>query len=357
MEIELYDGQQGASLSHLLKLLWSPDADLNARHLEWKYNQNPNPGSCIYVMRAGEAAVAMRGFQGARFVTGEGALTPRVMCTGDLVIAPEYRGRGAFTQIMTHALGDLRRRDVEFLLNFSAGPSVRLGSLAAGWGSTAPVQAYRRLEPAKAPKAWMSRVRARVSPVGKGWAPFTAIDRVTDIDGVAIAARPRADAMADLIRRVETDGRIRQMRDEAYFRWRFGSPRSTYRFFFLGSQTIDAYLMVQARVYPKHGHTIRIGDWVGVSSDARATVLRAALASLPRGTMEIWATSFTEKDRTRLREGGFVERTYRSAADGSPAVLTRPVASPIPPRPWSFGGQDILDIDNWNLRMLDSDGC
>ena len=387
VEIARYDDLPRGSLSGLLKLLWSPSADLNRRHLEWKYERNPYAGSRIYFARAGEEIVAMLGIYGARYVTGKGAGTPGVMCAGDVVITPEYRGRGVLRQIMTRALEDLADRDVDFLLSFSASASVRLGALAAGWGSTPPVKRLRRPDPAATSKGLMSRLRAGAAPAGNGrfresavsvarsleksetaagamvrrlarWAPFAAVDRMAKLDdGAAISSQARPGEMADLLRRVEADGRIRHLRDETYFRWRFGSPLSAYRFFFLGREAIDAYLVVQACYYPMHGKSIRIADWVGVSSEARVAVLRGALAALPNGTIDVWTSSLADEERTLLQKSGFVEEVSRSAADYSPAVLSRPVASPIPPRPWSFGGRDILDIDSWNLRLLDSDGC
>lgn len=376
VEIDRYDSLQQEPLSHLLQLLWSPDADLNARHLEWKYERNPYAGSCIYVARESGRLVAMRGFFGARYFTGDGAIMPGVMCAGDLVIAPEYRGRGVFTRIMTRALEDFAGGDVEFLLNFSADASVRLGSLAAGWGSTAPVARFRRSDAAETSRRSMppivrERAVSFVRSVERSqtvagslvrrftrWAPFAALDRMAKLDSsVTVAARSRPEEMANLIRRVEKDGRIRHVRDETYFRWRFGSPLSDYRFFFLGTETIDAYLVMRARHYPMRGKAIRIGDWVGVNGEARAAVMLAVLAALPRGAIEVWASSLTEEDRTLLRANSFVEEDARNAAKYSPAVLSRPVASPIPPRPWLFGGRDILDIDSWNLRLLDSDGC
>lgn len=381
-----HDELKRGSLSHLLELLWSPDSGLNERHLAWKYEKNPYPGSVVYVARAGERIVAMRGFFGARYVTADGIETPRVQCSGDLVIAPDFRSRGVVTQIMARALDDLASRDVGFLLSFSANPAVRLGSLAAGWGTTQPAQVFRRPDPSRSSRGAISRRLERLaSPYYQRlrsgaaaalhsvershgtagafvrdltrWAPFESFDSITNRDGVVSTMEPRPAAMADLLRRVETDGRIRQLRDDQYFQWRFGSPMNAYRFLFLGGSSLDAYLVLQARYHPMHGKAIRIADWAGVGREARGAVLSAAVAALPRGQINVWTSSLGDDEKALLRSKGFDEVTSASAGEYPPAVLCLPVTPPAPQRPWMFGGRDMLDIGNWNLRLLDSDGC
>jgi hypothetical protein len=68
-------------------------------------------------------------------------------------------------------------------------------------------------------------------------------------------------------------------------------------------------------------------------------------------------SSLEDQDRDLLRHGGFQEETSASAAAYSPAVLVRPLESPIPERPWHLGDRDLLDLDDWKVRLLDSDGC
>ena len=373
IEISRYDPRADAPLSHLLGLLWTPDARLNARHADWKYWSNPSEGTRVYVARSGGEIVAMRGFTGASYVTDQSVAAPRVLVTGDLVIAPGFRGRGVFTALMDTALSDFEREGRDLLFNFSANPAVRLGSLAAGWGSTGPVLRLRRgvalsaragRNPAREKAVRLARrLEKSVTPLGSAvrglmrWTPFGTIDESrADSSGVVASSDPRPSAMAALLRSIEQDGRIHLLRDETHLRWRFQSPLSMYRFFYLGGTELEAYAVVQARHYPMRGKVVRLADWAGTSVEARARVLRSAMKQLDGLTIDVWASSLAPDDLVTLESCGFTTHASAGTTDYLPAVLVRPVNSPVPTRPWAFAGVNPLDLANWNLRLLDSDG-
>jgi GNAT superfamily N-acetyltransferase len=385
VEIVRHDKLAPDVLSPLLKMLWSPSAELNAAHLEWKYNRNPYSSTPhVYAAVVEDEVVGMRGFFGCRWEGGSGKPMSAV-CTGDLVIVPEHRTRGILTAIMNRALVDLDRMGIPWLLNFSAGATTRLASLAAGWGTTAPIERMRRSNPGSLhgssmfmPRAGTIAAKVRSQAIDAGhriergenaigsamrrvtrWDPFATADRSHGgrNSGVEMTSVPRPMAMADLAARCRVSGRISHVRDETYFEWRFQSPLSSYRFFFLGRSTLEAYAVLQARQFPMNGRTVRLAELVGVSAAARKQVLAAAIEACPRVSIDVWTSSLDEDDRAALAAHGFRDQTAKSAAEYTPAVLVRSVATRIPPRPWMFDGQDVLDRGNWNLSLLDSDGC
>ncbi len=386
VEIVRHDQLPPGALAALLKMLWSPSAELNAGHLEWKYTRNPYSSvPLLYAAMAGDSVVGMRGIFGCRWEAGTEETFP-AMCAGDLVVAPEYRSRGILTAIMNRAFRDLESMGVNWLFNFSAGATTRLASLVAGWGTTPPIERMRRSAPnslrsapllAPKPGSIAARVRMQMieaghriergeTPLGSAlrratrWDPFASVDTThvgENAAGVEMTSIPRPMAMADLAMRGRPDGKIRHVRDEQYFGWRFQSPLSSYRFFFLGRSELDAYLVLQARQFPMHGRTVRIADWIGVTPEARQCVLKAALDACTRAPLEVWTSSLGEEDRAALSAFGFMSQIATSAAEYTPAILVRPVASRVPSRPWSIAGHDLLASSSWNLSLLDSDGC
>ena len=390
-EIVRYDELAKGSLAGLQKLLWSPSERLNAEYFEWKYERNPYTRKPhVYAAMADGMAVGMRGFCGGRWEVGGSTPAPSAMCAGDLVIDPAYRGRGLFARIMARALDDLAREDVPFVLNFSAGAATRLISQATGWGVAGPLQRMQRgstpgweqrlaslaLRIARRTRARSlerllerrssSRGKKLEAPVSL-WEPFARYDRGRRTklgDGRAAIvesdlARPRE--MADLVRRAGYDGRIRHVRDETYFGWRFGSPLSTYRFFYLErgegyTGQLDAFLIMQASLYPVRGKFMRIADWTGTTEAGQSAVLHAALATVKHDQLDIWTGTLAEESRATLRDSGFVDYKVRSLAQYFPTVLVRPTGPSAASRPWLFGGRDALDLASWDLRMLDSDG-
>jgi GNAT superfamily N-acetyltransferase len=371
--VSRYDPRTDGDLADLLALLWTPDDRLNQLHLHWKYAQNPYAGTRILVARSGGEVIAMRGFAGARYSCGDAPHPAPVVVAGDLTIAPRFRGRGVHTALMKAALDDLAADGIEYILNFSANAAVRLGSLAGGWRTTASIERLmrpRREDPrGSGARGIRSRVARYARPFersrstlgrlirsGMRWNPFGGITTGELGHGVSVSESPLPREMSDLLRRTESRGRIRHTRDEEYFGWRFRAPLSSYRFFHAGGSALDAFVILQARKYPVRGRIVRIADWAGVSAAARENVLTVALESVHGAAVSVWSSSLEPADRYLLARHGFVVERATSAADYTPAILVKPVASSSPSPQLRLAGCDMLDLASWNVRMIDSDG-
>ena len=89
-------------------------------------------------------------------------------------------------------------------------------------------------------------------------------------------ARPRA--MAELAERIGYDGRIRHVRDEQYFSWRFQNPLSEYRFLFWDNGRLDGYLVLYMKVYPPgDDEWAYIVDWDAINGNVWHDLLQAAI--------------------------------------------------------------------------------
>ena len=85
---------------------WS--ADLNAAHLERKYERNPYTAApLVYLALYDGHVVGMRGMVGARWEIGLASQAVRALSAGDSVVHPSHRNRGLFAKIMRAALQDL----------------------------------------------------------------------------------------------------------------------------------------------------------------------------------------------------------------------------------------------------------
>jgi Acetyltransferase (GNAT) domain len=115
-EIVKYSPAHKPLVAELQKQMWSSDGDLNARYLEWKYEQNLRAGGAsIYLALHGDRLVGMRGFHPARLEAGNPSRAFPVLIAGDAVIAPGHRDRSLVTRIMNMAQADLADRDARFL--------------------------------------------------------------------------------------------------------------------------------------------------------------------------------------------------------------------------------------------------
>ena len=303
----------------------------------------------------------MHGVYGSMWEATPSAPTGKVLCAGDLVLQPKHRGRGLFTMIMEYALADLAHENVAYLFNLSAGVSTRFGSLSTGWGSTAPIPSMRREKrPPKPGRAGGLLRRLGLSRPIAFTGPFGRIDHWSRRGGrvsrdILVSEISRPDAMADLVRRTRHDGRIRHVRDESYFAWRFGNPRASYRFFFFGRNALEGYLVLQTRLYAETPHPVRIVDCEATSQAARSALLAAAVEGIENRALEIWTGTHSSGDREALGALGFEKQEVSSVTEHYSSILVRPVLASAQQRPWLFGGRDVLDLASWDVRLLDSD--
>jgi GNAT superfamily N-acetyltransferase len=364
-EIVNYDQRFKEAVLELQTLLWNPSHAVNAAHLGWKYHQNPYaPTPHIYLALHHGHVVGMRGFYGSKWEGGTPAEVQIMLCAGDVVIAPEHRGVGLPTRIMEHALADLASVNVPFLLSLSGGKATRRGSLSMGWDSLGPITIMRREHRATRTQTLWRRLH-RVPNDSGAEKPFSRLDRflgqrdgqVQLRKGMYLSRAPRPEEMAALVTRVGHDGRVRHVRDETYFSWRFQKPLSTYRFLYLGRSHLEAYLVLQIPAYEATGRPIYIVDFEAETDAAAMQLLDAGLELGELNGVTIWSPSLSLSRQDLLGRRGFVTYGTQSPADDFPTILVRPAARTVPDRPWLMGGRNLSDPGSWDLRYLYSDGC
>ena len=305
----------------------------------------PNQESpLIYlVLRAGEV-VGMRGMHGARWQVGGAAGTVDVVCAGDMVVVPAHQNRGLFRQINEAAMHDLAALGHRFVFNFSAAPVTFLRSLRSGWRL---VGAYRTVArpPGKLATRHVDRLR-RAEPK------------------IAREAAARAAAMANLNRRLDGPpgqrGRIGHVRDSDYYAWRFSNPLSTYSFLYSGLQTggaeLDGYMVLQ-RSRLAQGGRINILDWVALRPDTLRDLLIVAIADNHASAMGTWSATLSAERIDILADFAFRHFDESQGVNHyQPGVLVAATGGDEAGHAWALGGTPLLDIANWDLRMVYSDG-
>ena len=85
-------------------------------------------------------------------------------------------------------------------------------------------------------------------------------------------------------------------------------------------------------------------------------MLRAAIRVGEFPVIESWSISLDEKTRDVLHRCGFrdVEEPDTKLHPAAGPLITT-VSKPQPTSEWSLGGLDLLDTENWELRMIYSD--
>lgn len=352
VEIVRYRSEFAAAVARLQKRLWSPDIELNAAYLRWKYDLNPYGDWPIYLALDQDRVVGMRGAMGASWEVGNPPQKYLIPCAGDLVIDPEYRSQGIFGQIMGSLENELREREIPYLFNWTANPVNLIASLAAGWKMTPPLGALLREYQASRP---MRLVRKRVQWLANRIPPFAtlALGAMRMDRHLSVETLPRREAMADLVSRLKRT-RIRHQRDVAYFGWRYRNPLSQYRFVFWDDDRLEGYLVLGA-TERLTGTEFTIMDWEATAGEILEELLGAALlGKFPN--LSVWSAGLSAAHRRLFEMRGFHPIPEgRSVSKYRSKILVRPVAAEAS-GPLRLGDTELLDLTNWHLRLAYSDG-
>lgn len=366
-EIVRYSPAFREQVATVQRHLWGDDTTINRAYLDWKYHRNPylaHPLICL-ALHAGRV-VGMRGVFGARWEIGTPAEHVLVPCGDDFVIAPEHRNRGLVARIMGANIDGLAAAGYPYAFGLSAGPVTTMAALATGWRGVGSMRAAQR----KRKPGLLTRASARLRTVPLLWRyaeplarlqyrlerPFARLDheaqraRASLANGVQVEPVPRVSAMADLVRRLGHDGRIRHVRDEEYLAWRYQNPLYEYRFLFREAARLEGYLVLRAdRQDPARG--VNVVDWEGTTAALREELLRAAVDWGGFPELTIWTATVPVDTLAAVSRAGFLPVGARSRTR-SHAILVCDVSRSRAAPDMMLGGRPLLDPASWDMRMV-----
>lgn len=320
----------------LQRVLWSRNLNVNSEHLKWKYEENPYlPDVLIYVALYDGQVVGMRGIYGTKWEFGDPSNSQVIVCGGDTVVEPEHQSRGLFRRIDSAAIDGLVALGYEYVFNLSAAPVTFLRSLRAGWNALGPYNIY----------AWDGRKHQERRSAPK-----------RDYPNVTGTREVRAAEMASLAGKNGPNGKIRHVKDRQYYEWRFQNPLSRFGFLYWDEGgELQGYLVIQT---PRLRKTrfINIVDWEVARPEIYDELINNAVDRWHSNLVTTWTSTLAPSQMSLLRSLGF---EYWDETHGvkkyEPGLLIKAVGSDAPAEEWSIGGTKLLDMSNWDLRMLFSD--
>jgi GNAT superfamily N-acetyltransferase len=205
----------------------------DAAFFDWKHRQSPFGASPAWVAVADGRMVGFRTFM--RWEFGRDDDVVRAVRAVDTATHPDYQGRGIFTKLTLHALGELEAEGVAFVFNTPNAKS-RPGYLKMGWQlvDTLPVLARPRT-----PQSLVRMARARV-PAEKWSLPSAA--------GIAAAdALADHEAVAELLASTPPVPGLRTRRTPAFLSWRYSFAPLAYRALLVGDSVADGLALFRLR--------------------------------------------------------------------------------------------------------------
>jgi hypothetical protein len=331
-----YNAKYRERILELQTLLWHSDLAINNAYFRWKYEENPYSEEPVMALAiTGERVAGVLGMYGTAWTFGTPASPLAAMCIGDLAIAEDHRRAGLFSPIVQLAFEEMRARDAMYTWTLSASPITFLLCRSMGWRSI-PLELLE--SSSRGLQSYYRSLRGLLAGMS-----------------VVASRTPRPESMAALVERLGGDDRIRHLRDDRYYAWRYRDPLSDYHFWFKGGHQLDGYLVTQQPRYRDGAYTIV--DWEAADRGTAAALLMTALRDGPQSGMQVWSQGVPRKWLPLLRSAGFVSLASRGQpfARYQPMMLLRSLDDQARDL-WSPGGLDLLDLSNWDLRMVYSDG-
>jgi hypothetical protein len=371
-EIIRYDSIYNDQICELEKEIWSPDLNVNKSYLRWKYFDNPYTTlPKIYIVLLEGKVVAVRGMYETKWQFGNSADGFTALCAGDTVIHPEYRNKGIYPELANFIKNDLCELGYRYLFNFSAGPTTLINNLAIGWKSIGRI---RTMSIESSPRTIIRKLMSEhmINKLIKNTTAAKFLKRLINKFGynsynkllryhkkmhthLRIEKYPITDEMAILVGKLAGDNKLVLTRDEKFFKWRYSNPLSKYIFIYWYDKELKGYLTAQTPLY-KLGFMdkFNIIELEGVNSIIKMDLLKSMISLLDSRSISVWSNMLNEDCRKFLALNGFIESSLTgSASEYTPTILVTMTNGPA--NVIEYRGMNLLDMNNWDLKMMYSD--
>jgi hypothetical protein len=188
---------------------------------------------------------------------------------------------------------------------------------------------------------WADRVPELLLPAVS---PFARVDRLS-AEGLSVQREPLVPEMAELVRALPWDGRIRHVRDETFLGWRYKNPLHEYRFIFAGGDRLEGYLVLQRLV--RRGHRrICIADWEARDERVFEALLAAAIGG-GFSHLHAWSAGAAPGGADVLARNGF-----EAAEEFETSILARATRDEEMKQPWMLADRRLDSAPDWDVRMI-----
>lgn len=374
-KIVRYDSIYNDQICELEKENWGSNSNLIKSYFQWKYFENPYSDSPkLYLALLEGKVIAVRGVYETKWQLGESAESFIALCSSDLVIHPKHRNKGLHPELMNFMKNDLYDLGYRYLFNFSANPINLISTLAIGWKSIGRIKIMEKQFQRKEFSALIS-IKKLLKIIGINKVLRRGINKVLshgekgnpyiyDIiykntkskvpSRIKIENHPRPEEMYSLVKKLIPKNKIILTRDVGFFSWRYKSPLSDYLFLYWYDNELKGYLVAQTRLY-RGLNNFNIIELEAVNSVIKKELLRCLVILLEFSPITIWSNMLDDNCNKFLASIGFSETSStKSLADYTPTVLVQTTGNSD--AKIEFQGCDLLDINNWDLKMIYCDG-
>lgn len=326
----------------------------------WKYERNPYVSHVPVVVAVDDADGIVAARPQVPFRMAAGDRETLALRFGDTIVHPDHRRKGLFTRTTSFAMEYYSAQPTRFAFNFPNSLSepgyLRMGGQLVQELPTS----YRIHDPESLVEAGrfagLATVGRRASSAARR--AERTLRRVDDDVDVVRHERPPAGRLARLAS-PSTERGVHAVRDERFYRWRFGNPRWSYTTYVAERDGGDVAALVTGEGRTDRGTVTNVMEVLPLSADRRSdTATRALLARVVEDAADSDLIAFAGGTVAPglLRRFGFLpdDRPPLSV----PASPTRHVAYDLGGDgdvAWRVGGLDLRRPESWALTFSEHD--
>ena len=338
-------------------LNWS---DLSRRErdelFEWKYEKNPYlDESLVFLALSDDKIVGHRAFVVQKFKAKKEYLmgTP-----ADALVHPDHRRQGIFSRLTDFSIEHISENDLlDFLISLSSTKESSKGNMKAGFR---PLGERKKLYRFSIKKIFKNRYEGGIDLNTKISAEKTG-------HTIEITNELKTKNIINLMKISTEDTRLKNARDEQFYRWRFDECLDEHIYLYFWNQgNLEGYLSMEKDNFPFYGLDLdyySILEYAYTDIDLFDEIIRTITKKLHLPFIMSYTTTRNKEDISVLRKYGFkgsesylinsLQKKGLLDEQGLPGLLVRPATKTIEERDFYLDNIDTRSEKNWSLFWSD----
>lgn len=349
-DICAYSPNMQSQILDVLSFLWDKDRKAREEYFKWKYIDNPHADHPLGIVALRkDRVVGFRGYFATRFEIADKAKDLIVLVAGDTCVHPDFQRRGLSVSMGDKAI-EIFSGQYRLFLNMTTTPPSLPGYLKLGFQPLAK-RAYVSHYTVPGLTRYLLTYKRHPSDEKRKTA-------LGAFGPVIISEHSMPEAMARICAEQTTrNRRLRPLKDETFFRWRFLNPFNTYRFYYFRQNSeIKGYVVIG---FSSNRRRAYILDYADSDGESVGNILRCMIQNKQFDILSVYRFSIRDETEKMLRDLDFkatgIMRRLEQKKTGELPVLIRPVRKIYGEADWKIDGLDVRNIRNWLLPEICSD--
>jgi hypothetical protein len=347
IKFEKYSGKHKDNLLEMLQLLWK---ELNENEIKerfaWRYEHNPlSIGKpYIYLALNDDIIIGIRAFVFQKFINNK--KTYNVLTPADAIVDPNYRRMGIFSKLNDFFLKDLNSSNLKnvLILNLSTNQYSFAGNIKQGWEKL-------RCSIKFGYKISVKNIFNYTFGGLKSKKPAKNQTYTIGDTQIIISQTIKSEEMAGLAERFRNKNKFTNIRDSAFFNWRYSyDDKRIYFVYCYINNILQGYLILKkvSNIY------FFLEEYRTINNRILKQMIQKSFSGLNYLLLRAWISSSYE-NKTMKECTFFIEPSLIIKIIGRTRnpILVRPISIIPQKSDYFIDNLDLKNCNNWELFHSD----